>query len=84
MWLPFVVSSVCAFIRFLSLADLFLLFCLFCAPSWRRCPLLANSLSVVFCLISLLFSERVPGLIWFDSVYLVIHGWIRSGSVNVR
>ena len=41
-------------------------------PPWRRCPLLATFLSVFFCLIFLFFlSERVPGLIWFGSIYLV-------------
>ena len=54
-----------------SLIYFYFYFCLLCAPSWRRCPLLGNSLSVVFCLLSLLFSERVSGLIWFGSVYLV-------------
>ena len=34
----------------------------------RRCPLLAT---FFFCLLSLLISERIPGLIWFGSVYLV-------------
>ena len=54
-----------------SLIYFYFYFCFLCAPSWRRCPLLGNSLSVVFCLLSLLFSERVPGLIWFGSVYLM-------------
>ena len=57
-------------------------FCLFCDSAWRRCPLLATFLSVSFCLLSLLFSERIPGLIlvWFR--LSCDHGWIRSGSVN--
>ena len=33
--------------------------------------LLATFLSVLFCLLSRLISERIPGLIWFGSVYLV-------------
>ena len=37
----------------------------------RRCPLLATFLSVLFCLLSLLISERISGLIWFGSDYLV-------------
>ena len=37
----------------------------------RRCPLLATFLSVLFCLLSLLISERFSGLVWFGSVYLV-------------
>ena len=48
--------------------------CLFCVPPWRRCPLLGSTfLSVPFCLFSLFFfvSDRVSGLVWFDSVYLV-------------
>ena len=32
---------------------------------------LATFLSVLFCLLSLLISEHIPGLIWFGSVYLV-------------
>ena len=37
----------------------------------RRCPLLATFLSVLFRILSLLVAERIPGLIWFGSVYLV-------------
>ena len=37
----------------------------------RRCPLLATFLSVILCMLPLLISERVPGSIWFGSVYLV-------------
>ena len=44
-------------------------FSLSCLP--RQCPLLATFLSVFFCLLSLLISEEIPGLIWFGSVYLV-------------
>ena len=33
--------------------------------------LLATFLSVLFCLLSLLISERISGLIWFGSVNLV-------------
>ena len=50
----------------------------------RRCPLLAISLPVLFCLLSLLISER---FFRFDFVWFRLscdHGWIRSGSVNVR
>ena len=48
----------------------------------RRCPLLATFLSVLFCLLSLLICDS-----WFDLVWFRLscdHGWIRSGSVNVR
>ena len=38
----------------------------------RRCPLLATFLSVLFCLLSLLISERIFGLIWFGSVYVCV------------
>ena len=37
----------------------------------RRCSLLATFLSVLFCLLSLFISERIPDLIWFGPVYLV-------------
>ena len=37
----------------------------------RRCPLLATFLPVIFCLLSLLISERFSGLVSFGSVYLV-------------
>ena len=30
------------------------------------------------------FSDRVNGMVWFGSVDLCGHGWIRSGSVDVR
>ena len=46
--------------------------CFLCFLLMRRCPLLATFVSVPFCLLSLLFSERIPGLIWFGSVYLVM------------
>ena len=58
-------SFVCSVIFFFYL-------CLLCIPSCVRCPLLATFLSLSFCLFSLIvFSERVPGLIWFGFVYLV-------------
>ena len=58
-------------LRFPFLAALFLLFVSSVSlPAWRRCPLLATILPVVFHLFSLLFSERILGLIWFGSVYL--------------
>ena len=50
-------------LMFLFLVYIFVLFCLFCVPSWRRCPLLATFLSVFFYLLSLPFSPRFPGLI---------------------
>ena len=57
---------------FVFLVDLFSFFVSFVSlPAWRRCTLLATFLSVVFCLLPLLFSERVPGLVWLGSVYLV-------------
>ena len=48
----------------------------------RRCPLLATSLSVLFCLFSMLISDSRFDLVWFR--LSCDHGWIRSGSVNVR
>ena len=61
------------FLRFYAVvSSLFLLFAFsifFCLS--RRCPLLASFLSVLFCLLSLLVSERCSGLISFGSVYLV-------------
>ena len=48
----------------------------------RRCPLLATFLSVLFCLLSLLISDFRFDLVWFR--LSCDHGWIRSGSVNVR
>ena len=48
----------------------------------RRCPLLATFLSVLFCLLSLLISDFRFDLVWFR--LSCDHGWICSGSVNVR
>ena len=48
----------------------------------RRCPLLATFLSVLVCLLSLLISDSRFDLVWFR--LSCDHGWIRSGSVNVR
>ena len=57
---------------FVFLVDMHFIFYLLCVPSWRRCPWLATSLSVFFCLLSSpFFSEHVHGLIWFGSVYFV-------------
>ena len=49
----------------------------------RRFPLLATFLSVLFWLLSLLISERIPGLIWFGSVYLVTTaGFVADNNVR--
>ena len=48
----------------------------------RRCPLLATFLSVLFGLLSMLISDSPFDLVWFR--LSCDHGWIRSGSVNVR
>ena len=48
----------------------------------RRCPSLATFSSVLFCLLSLLTSDSRFDLVWFHLP--CDHGWIRSGSVNVR
>ena len=66
-------------------SSLFLLtvyFCLCFSILSRRCPLLATFLSVLFCLLSLLISDFRFDLVWFRLSR--DHGWIRSGSVNVR
>ena len=44
--------------------------------------MLATFLSVLFCLLSLLISDSRFDLVWFR--LSCDHGWIRSGSVNVR
>ena len=49
---------------------------------WSSHPLLATFLSVLFWLLSLLISDFRFGLVWFR--LSCDHGWIRSGSVNVR
>ena len=43
--------------------------------------LLTTFLSIVFCLLSLLFSKRVPGLIWFGSAYLVTTAGFVAGQL---
>ena len=48
----------------------------------RRCPLLDTFLSVLFCLLSMLISDSRFDLVWLR--LSCDHGWIRSGSVNVR
>ena len=48
----------------------------------RRCPLLATSFSVLFCLLSMLISDSRFDLVWFR--LSCDHGWIRSGSINAR
>ena len=52
---------------FYCLCDFVCVFFFFCLSQ----ALLATFLSVLFCLLSLLISERISGLIWFGSVYLV-------------
>ena len=66
---PLVVSTVCVFLFMFSILS-------------RRCPLLATSLSVLFCLLSMLISDSRFDLVWFG--LSCDHGWICSGSVNVR
>ena len=66
-------------------SSLFLLSCVFLfmfSILSRRCPLLATSLSVLFCLLSMRISDSRFDLVWFR--LSCDHGWIRSGSVNVR
>ena len=74
------------FLHFYAVGScLFLLsvcFCLCFSILSRRCPLLATSLSVLLCLLSMLISDSRFDLVWFR--LSCDHGWIRSGSVNVR
>ena len=58
----------------------FLFYLYFCLS--RRCPFLATFLSVLFCLLSLVMPDFRFDLIWFR--LSCDHGWIRSGSGNVR
>ena len=68
--LPFLRFHAVAFSFSYCLCDLVCVFYFFCSS--RRRPSLATFLSVLFCLLfSLLISERISGLIWFGSVYLV-------------
>ena len=60
------VSSVCVF-RFLLIYSYFFVSSV-SLHAWQRCPLLVTFLSAVFCLLSLLFFERILGLIWVGSV----------------
>ena len=73
-------------LRFYVVASsLFLLsvcFCLCFSFLSRRCPLLATFLPVLFCLLSMLISDSRFDLVWFR--LSCDHGWILSGSVNVR
>ena len=63
-------AFLCGCLKFVSTVCVILfVFSIFCLS--RRCPLLATFLSVLFCLLSLLISERISGLIWFGSVYLM-------------
>ena len=59
-------AFLCGCLQFVSTVCVIYFVCLS-----RRCPLLATFLSVLFCLLSLLISERFSSLISFDSVYLV-------------
>ena len=74
------------FLRFYAVGSSFFLlsvcFCLCFSILSRRCLLLATSLSVLFCLLSMLISDSRFDLVWFP--LSCDHGWIRSGSVNVR
>ena len=67
-------------LRFYAVASSLFLF-LFSILS-RRCPLLATFLSVLFSLLSMLISDSRFDLVRFR--LSCDHGWIRSGSVNVR
>ena len=62
-------SVFCAYSLFLLLFVILFVFSVYCLS--RRCPVLATFLLVLFCLIPLLISKRIPGMIWLGSVYLV-------------
>ena len=62
-------SVFCAYSLFLLLFAMLFVFSVYCLS--RRCPVLATFLLVLLCLISLLISKRIPGMIWLGSVYLV-------------
>ena len=73
MWSPFV----CFFRLRVCLCFVFLVDSFGFVPSlpaWQRChvmPFAGYFLVRSLCLLSLLSSERIPGSIWFGSVYLV-------------
>ena len=69
--------AVCSSLFLLSVC--FRLCFLFLSRQW---PLLATSLSVLLCLLSMLISDSRFDLVWFR--LSCDHGWIRSGSINVR
>ena len=56
-------------------------FCL-CSLFYRGYVLAGYFLSVLLCLLSMLISDSRFDLVWFR--LSCDHGWIRSGSVNVR
>ena len=65
-------------------SSLFLLsvcFCL-CSLFYREMSFAGYFLSVLFCLLSMLISDSRFDLVWFR--LSCDHGWIRSGSTNVR
>ena len=68
VFFPFILDINCLMINVLVQSPLRPYFYFFYLP--RRCPLLATFLSVLFCLLSLLISKRLSGLISFCSVYL--------------
>ena len=62
-------SVFCAYRLFVLLLVILFAFSVYCLS--RRCPVLTTFLLVLFCLISLLISKRIPAMIWLGSVYLV-------------
>ena len=73
---PFILDINCLMINVLVQSPLRPYFYFFCLS--RRCPLLATFLSIIFSLLSLLISERFPGLISFGSVYLYKNVYSRT------
>ena len=63
-------------------SSLFLLSVCFCLCSIATMSFAGYFLSVLFCMLSMLISDSRFDLVWFR--LSCDHGWIRSGSVNVR
>ena len=69
----------CVFMR-LALVCFYCLVCFLFYILSRRCPLLATSLSALFCLLSMLISDSRFDLVW--SRLSCDHGWIRTTTTT--
>ena len=72
-------AFLCGWLQFVSTVCVIFVHVLYFS---RRCPLLATSCPSFFCLLTMLISDSRFDLVWFR--LSCDHGWIRSGSVNVR